>query len=176
MGCGPPGRLSSAAETGAERAECSQYRCRQTWMPSASDHARSGRSGPHGATTLHRLAFANGTSTMWLSITTCFAGCATRLDLWETEYIHLMPDVEAIGQWYKGSGLRPFLDVLPDDDCRDAIHGGLRFRSAGRLHASRGRAATVSVSASFSDRVQVRPGRPIEIGRPVEFVYPAKPQ
>ena len=44
---------------------------------------------------------------------------ATRLDLWETEYIHLMPDVEAIGEWYKGSGLRPFLDVLPDDDCRE---------------------------------------------------------
>ena len=47
-----------------------------------------------------------------------FASYATKLDLWETEYIHVMPDAEAIGEWYKGSGLRPFLDVLPDDDCR----------------------------------------------------------
>jgi trans-aconitate 2-methyltransferase len=44
---------------------------------------------------------------------------ATRLDLWETEYIHVMPDAESIGEWYKGSGLRPFLDVLPDDPRRE---------------------------------------------------------
>jgi trans-aconitate 2-methyltransferase len=39
---------------------------------------------------------------------------ASRIDLWETEYIHVLPDVEAIAEWYKGSGLRPYLDVLPD--------------------------------------------------------------
>jgi trans-aconitate 2-methyltransferase len=44
---------------------------------------------------------------------------AARLDIWETEYIHVMPDAESIGEWYKGSGLRPFLDVLSSDDCRN---------------------------------------------------------
>jgi trans-aconitate 2-methyltransferase len=64
-----------------------------------------------------------------------------RLDLWETEYIHVMPDAESIGEWYKGSGLRPFLDVLPDDDCRDrflrdyvsAVRGVYTTRADGRV-------------------------------------------
>jgi trans-aconitate 2-methyltransferase len=47
------------------------------------------------------------------------ANRATRLELWETEYIHIMPNPESIGGWYAGSGLRPFLDVLPSDNCRD---------------------------------------------------------
>jgi trans-aconitate 2-methyltransferase len=38
---------------------------------------------------------------------------AASLDLWATEYIHVMDDAAAIVQWYKGTGLRPFLDALP---------------------------------------------------------------
>lgn len=42
---------------------------------------------------------------------------AAKVDLWETEYMHVMPDAEAIVEWYKGSGLRPYLEALasPDD-------------------------------------------------------------
>ncbi len=43
------------------------------------------------------------------------APAAATMDLWETEYLHLMPDAAAIVEWYKGTGLRPFLDALPDD-------------------------------------------------------------
>jgi trans-aconitate 2-methyltransferase len=46
---------------------------------------------------------------------------AASLDLWETEYLHIMPDAAAIVEWYKGSGLRPFLDVLPSDAIRAAF-------------------------------------------------------
>lgn len=39
-----------------------------------------------------------------------------RLDLWTTEYYHVMESAQAIVEWYKGTGLRPFLDVLSADD------------------------------------------------------------
>jgi trans-aconitate 2-methyltransferase len=39
-----------------------------------------------------------------------------RLDLWTTEYFHVMENAQAIVEWYRGSGLRPFLDVLPAGD------------------------------------------------------------
>jgi len=42
-----------------------------------------------------------------------------QLDLWTTEYIHVMPDAAAIVEWYRGTGLRPFLQALPDGPTRD---------------------------------------------------------
>jgi trans-aconitate 2-methyltransferase len=43
-----------------------------------------------------------------------FAPHASHVDLWETEYFHVLPDAESILEWYKGTGLRPYLDALPD--------------------------------------------------------------
>jgi trans-aconitate 2-methyltransferase len=44
---------------------------------------------------------------------------AARLELWETEYLHVMENTAAIVEWYKGTGLRPFLDALPSDAERE---------------------------------------------------------
>jgi trans-aconitate 2-methyltransferase len=40
---------------------------------------------------------------------------ATQLDIWATEYVHLVDSAEAIVEWYKGTGMRPFLEALPTD-------------------------------------------------------------
>lgn len=43
---------------------------------------------------------------------------AARIDLWETEYIHVMSGAESVVQWYKGTGLRPFLEALASEEDR----------------------------------------------------------
>ncbi len=36
----------------------------------------------------------------------------SRLDIWTTDYFHALPSVASITEWYRGSGLRPYLDAL----------------------------------------------------------------
>ncbi len=37
-------------------------------------------------------------------------------EIWRTVYFHRMPGIESIIEWYKGTGLRPYLDALSDND------------------------------------------------------------
>ena len=39
--------------------------------------------------------------------------------MWQTEYIHIMESHDGIVEWYKGSGLRPFLNKLPTESLRE---------------------------------------------------------
>jgi trans-aconitate 2-methyltransferase len=43
------------------------------------------------------------------------AGVASRLELWFTEYIHVLEDAGAIVAWYRGTGLKPYLEALPTE-------------------------------------------------------------
>jgi trans-aconitate 2-methyltransferase len=58
------------------------------------------------------------------------AGKAGSIELWETIYHHRLPDHIAILDWYRGTGLRPYLDALPDDSARQEFQQQLlaRFR------------------------------------------------
>jgi trans-aconitate 2-methyltransferase len=47
------------------------------------------------------------------------ARLAARIDVWTTEYLHVLDDVAAVAAWYRGTGLRPWLDALPSDAERE---------------------------------------------------------
>lgn len=43
------------------------------------------------------------------------APLAQKLDIWQTTYEHVLDDAQAIVEWVKGTGLRPYLDAVGDD-------------------------------------------------------------
>ncbi len=44
------------------------------------------------------------------------APASARLDIWFTDYLHVLDGPEAIVEWYRGTGLRPFLGALGPED------------------------------------------------------------
>ncbi len=63
---------------------------------------------------------------------------AGSIDLWETIYYHQLPGHAAIIDWYRSTGLRPYLEALPDDAAREAFQAQLlgRFQSLFPLRAN----------------------------------------
>ena len=62
----------------------------------------------------------------WFTHETAFyydslAPLAARVDLWSTDYIHVMEGPGNIVEWYSGSGMRLFLDALPTHTEREAF-------------------------------------------------------
>jgi trans-aconitate 2-methyltransferase len=42
----------------------------------------------------------------------------SRLSIWETTYHHILPGPEGVLEWFRGTGLRPFLEALSSDEER----------------------------------------------------------
>ena len=65
----------------------------------------------------------------------------SHVNIWYTTYTHVLPGVESITQWYKGSSLKPFLDVLTNaeeqnrflQDFTDTIRSAYPVQSDGRV-------------------------------------------
>ena len=49
------------------------------------------------------------------------SGISDDFEMWETIYCHRMPNYESIIEWYKGTGLRPYLEQLSETDAEDFV-------------------------------------------------------
>jgi trans-aconitate 2-methyltransferase len=58
------------------------------------------------------------------------APLASKLDLWETEYLHVLEGETPVLDWVKGTGLRPLLDALTDEKERAAFIARYQARLA----------------------------------------------
>jgi trans-aconitate 2-methyltransferase len=47
------------------------------------------------------------------------APLAKRVDVWQTEYFHVMPNAETVVEWYRATGMRPYLSAIGEDADRD---------------------------------------------------------
>jgi trans-aconitate 2-methyltransferase len=56
---------------------------------------------------------------------------AHRVDIWETEYLHVLEGDNPVVEWTKGTGLRPYLDALEEPD-----RGGFLAAYAARVAAA----------------------------------------
>jgi trans-aconitate 2-methyltransferase len=75
-------------------------------------------SGPLGALTMCPTSFYYDR----------LAPLAVRLDLWETEYLHVLASPDAVVDWMASTGLRPFVDALASVDDRERFEQLLRAR------------------------------------------------
>lgn len=87
------------------------------------DIARSGpwagrMSGPLNALTMHPPAFYYDHLT----------ARATGLDMWETEYLHVLESPDAIVDWILSTGLRPFMEALETGAERELFVDELRVK------------------------------------------------
>ena len=55
------------------------------------------------------------------------------VDIWSTTYLHALTGDDPVVDWMKGTGLRPYLDRLPDLDERDAFLAAYRAALASDL-------------------------------------------
>lgn len=47
---------------------------------------------------------------------------AVSIDIWRTRYEHVMPDADAIVEWVKGTGLRPYVEALQGEARAAFVH------------------------------------------------------
>jgi trans-aconitate 2-methyltransferase len=59
------------------------------------------------------------------------AGAGCRVDAWETTYLHVLAGPDPVVEWYRGTGLRPVLAALGDEQAEEFVeeYGG-RVRAA----------------------------------------------
>lgn len=65
------------------------------------------------------------------------ATLAGQIQIWQTDYIHVMKTHDDIVEWYKGTGMRPYLDMLPGDGLKSSFCDEYRTHISGAYKAER---------------------------------------
>lgn len=66
----------------------------------------------------------------------CLAPLAARLDIWQTEYLHVLDGADAVKEWTKGTWLKPLLDALDGAErLAFELHYAARLREAYPMRA-----------------------------------------
>ena len=55
---------------------------------------------------------------------------AGRMDMWETRYCHVLDGYEGLAEWYRGTGMRPYLDALPGEELKTRFEKRFLERAA----------------------------------------------
>lgn len=67
---------------------------------------------------LTKRKYNNLTATEYFDV---LSSVSSNFDIWEITYYHHMPDYKSIIEWYKGTGLHPYLEQLTDEDRKEFI-------------------------------------------------------
>jgi trans-aconitate 2-methyltransferase len=92
------------------------------WNLDAPNHAlmrEVGRRGPWAHKMPERLPYAVKAPDWYYDL---LAPLSSSVDMWVTEYQHVMEDHAAIVEWGKGTGLRPFLEPLSEEETKDFLN------------------------------------------------------
>lgn len=91
--------------------------------------------GEHGARPYHHLGGDRFDVGAYYDLV---APHARHTQVWETTYWHALDGYEGVVEWYRGTGMRPYLAQLPDDDLRTAYEQAFvdRLRAVYPLHAN----------------------------------------
>ncbi len=84
---------------------------------------RAVRTRPHwaGIPGLQQLPERTHSSSSAVVYTDALAPLDVAIDAWETTYVHILQGSDPILEWVKGTGLRPVLNALPDQEAKDAF-------------------------------------------------------
>ena len=82
--------------------------------------------GPWGPKLAHVREVAVLTSESYFDI---LSACCAGVDIWETEYLHILDGEDAVYRWVSGTGLRPFVQALAGDQ-REAFIADYKKRLA----------------------------------------------
>ena len=60
-----------------------------------------------------------------------------KIDIWETYYCHILDGYQGLVEWYRGTGLRPYLEALPDGATRERFETRFKEKTAAEFPLSK---------------------------------------